>query len=69
MNLAKTYFQDLTLWSRTTSIGVTYEGVMPCALTRLEGLAHARMLTWCHIGLSCTKGSGVTESRQLLWRD
>jgi hypothetical protein len=32
MNPVKTYFQDLTLSSCASLVGVTHEGVTPCAL-------------------------------------
>jgi hypothetical protein len=32
MNSAKTFFQDMSLFSRASPSGVIYEGVAPCAL-------------------------------------
>jgi hypothetical protein len=38
MNQPKPFFEDLALFSRAGSSGVTYEGVALCALTRLRVL-------------------------------
>jgi hypothetical protein len=38
MNQPKPFFEDLALFSRVDSFGVTYEGVALCALTRLRVL-------------------------------
>jgi hypothetical protein len=69
MNPVKTYFQDLTLWSRPSPIGTIYEGVTPCALAQLDGLTR----TWC-VTLVATVShqsnranrTGTTESHHML---
>jgi hypothetical protein len=35
INLAKTFFKNLPLFNRASSVGATYEGVAPFALARL----------------------------------
>jgi hypothetical protein len=47
------------LSSRASPVVTTHEGVAPCALARLMGLMHAQLLTWCHVGLSRAKPSGL----------
>jgi hypothetical protein len=69
MKLAKTFFSNLTIFSRTSSVDVTYEGVALFALARLGGVAHVRASMWRHVGLSCASPVGTTESRRLLWHD
>jgi hypothetical protein len=57
-------FPNLTLLSRVSSVGVTYEGVVPYALAR------AQPVMWHHIGVSHAGSSGATdESHHLLWHD
>jgi hypothetical protein len=64
MNLDKTYFPYLVLWSRANPIGATYEEV-----GGTQGLSRAGMPTWSHVDLSRAKWSSMTESHRLLWHD
>jgi hypothetical protein len=50
MNLHETYLQDLALPSSANAVGVTHEGVTPCALARHMGQAHAPLPMWRHVG-------------------
>jgi hypothetical protein len=63
------FFSNLTLLSHVSSVGVTYEGVVPYVLTRLIRLARAELVMWRHVGFSRAGPCGATESRHLLWRN
>jgi hypothetical protein len=60
MNPVKTFFKDLTLFSRVGPVGATYEGVTPVRMARLS--SHVRAAQPSPVSLTL-------ESCQCIWRD
>jgi hypothetical protein len=60
MNPVKTFFKDLTLFSRVGPVDATYEGVTPVRMARLS--SHARAAQPNPVSLTL-------ESCQCIWRD